>query len=62
MEKKNKNKSKPISYKTIRMNTTLDGYIANDKPEPKDESQELKPQNSKKNFGSRKSSDFLGEE
>jgi len=36
-----KNDSKPISYKTVRMNTTLDGFIANDKPEQKEE-QELK--------------------
>lgn len=35
-----KNSSKPISYKTVRMNTTLDGFIANDKPGQKPEQKE----------------------
>ena len=36
MNKKKKNDSKPISYKAIRMNTTLEGYITNDNTDSKE--------------------------
>jgi len=36
VNKNKRNESKPISYRTVKMNTTLDGYIINEQQEIKE--------------------------